>query len=203
MKIIGIGMNYVNDKADLPVDKGTPIIFTKPESSLLKTNEDLELPAVSNEVWYEIEIAFRIGKACKNVSKDDALSYVDALALANDLTAKDILATSRDKREPWALAKGFDGATPLGEFRPVSEFEDVTNINFSLEINGELKQDGNTSLMIFSLAETIAYVSKFMTLEEGDIILTGTPAHGVDILKSGDHLIGKIEGKVELETKVL
>ncbi|WP_109830384.1 fumarylacetoacetate hydrolase family protein [Reichenbachiella versicolor] len=203
MKIVGIGKNYVNDLADKPTDKGTPIIFTKPESTLLKTNEGLKLPSISDEVWYEIEIAFRIGEKCKDVNASEAFKYIDALALANDLTAKDVLSASREKKGPWALAKGFDGATPMGEFIPVSNFEDVMNINFSLEINGEEKQNGNTSLMIFTLAEVIEYVSSFMTLEPGDVILTGTPAHGVSTLKSGDHLIGKIEGKVELETRVL
>ena len=202
MKIVGIGKNYVNNVAEKPVDKGMPLIFTKPESSLLFNNDHLELPAISNEVWYEIEIAFRIGKECKNVSEADALSYVDALAIANDLTAKDILMASRESKGPWALAKGFDGATPIGKFHPISEFDDVMDINFSLEVNGQERQKGNTSLMIFSLGEVIAYVSKYMTLKPGDIILTGTPAHGVDTLKSGDHLVGYIEGKKEIETRV-
>ena len=201
MKIIGIGKNYVNDLADMPTDV-TPMIFTKPDSSLLENDADLELPSVSNEVWYEIELAVRIGKVGKGISKENAMSHVDAIALANDLTAKDVLKKSRETKGPWALAKGFDGATPISTFKPISDFPDFNNINFSLEINGEKSQNGNSSLMITKLDDLIHYISQFMTLNPGDILLTGTPASGVDIVQSGDHMVGFLEGEKVMETKV-
>lgn len=204
MKIIGIGKNYVNEASELPTEAVVPVIFTKPDSSLLENNEDLQLPAVSNDVWYEIEIAFRIGKKGKDIKAEDALQHVDALALANDLTAKDVLAKSRDpKKGPWALAKGFDGATPISAFKPIDAFADVKNINFSLTVDGEERQKGNTSLMITPLDQLIAYVSSFMTLNPGDILLTGTPAKGAAQIQSGELMVGYLEGEKMLETQVL
>ena len=203
MKIIGIGKNYVNDIKDLPQGKVTPVIFTKADTTLLTDDKYLVLPDVTSDVWYEIEIAFRIGKTCKNVKKEEALSYVDALAISNDLTAKDVLSKSRENKGPWALAKGFDGATPIGPFHPITDYPNVYDINFSLTLNGEEKQKGNTSLMITNLEQLIEHVSSYMTLNPGDILLTGTPAHGVSKIKAGDVMVGYLEGKAELTTKVV
>lgn len=202
MKIIAIGKNYVNDLSEIPQELVTPVIFSKADSSLLENNTDLTLPLMSNNVWYEVEVAFRMGKKCKDVSEENAIEYVDALTLANDLTAKDVLAKSRENKGPWELGKGFDGATPMGEFRPLTKFPNLNDINFSLMINGEERQKGNTSMMITKLDRMIAYVSSFMTLNPGDILLTGTPAHGVAQIASGDHMIGYLEGEKVLETKV-
>ncbi len=203
MKIIGIGKNYVNNLSEMPEGEVTPVIFTKPDSSLLENDADLELPAFSDDVWYEVELAFRIGKVCKNATEEDALSYVDALALSNDLTAKDVLKQSREpKKGPWALAKGFDGATPISAFLPITDFPDLKNINFSMTVNGEETQKGNSSLMITSLEKLITYVSAIMTLNPGDILLSGTPATGASKVNSGDHMIGYLEGKQMFSTKV-
>ena len=203
MKIIGIGTNYVSDLSKMPTDVIHPTIFTKPDTSLLEHNADLILPAISNDVWYEIEIAFRIGKTCKDVKAADAINYVDALTLANDLTAKDVLKRSREpKKGPWALAKGFDGATPIAPFIPISDFGDVTDITFSMTVNGEERQKSNTSLMITPLATLIEYVSAYMTLNPGDILLTGTPATGAAKVNAGDLMIGYLEGKELLITQV-
>lgn len=204
MKIVGIGNNYVGAISEKPKEKVAPIIFTKPDTSLLEDNKDLILPAISNDVWFEIEIAFRIGKKCKSVKASQAMDYVDALALANDLTAKDVLKASREANKgPWALAKAFDGATPISSFQPISNFTDITDINFSLEINGEERQKGNTSLMITPLDQFIEYVSSFMTLNAGDILLSGTPVPGAAKVNAGDVMVGLLEGEKVLETKVI
>lgn len=203
MKIIGIGKNYVNDMAEMPQGEVVPMIFTKPDSSLLEHNANLTLPSISDDVWYEIEIAFRIGKKTKNIKAENALDYIDALTLANDLTAKDVLKKSRETNKgPWALAKGFDGATPIAEFIPIKNFPDINHINFSLKVNGEERQKGNTSLMITSPGQLIEHVSAFMTLYPGDILLTGTPAHGVAKIDSGDLMEGYLEGELVLVTQV-
>lgn len=204
MKIIGIGKNYVNNISELPEGEVLPMIFTKADTTLLEDDKDLFLPAISDNVWYEIEIAIRVGKTCKNVKADDALGYIDAIALANDLTAKDVLKKSREgNKGPWALAKGFDGATPIAKFINISEFPDISNINFSLNVNGEERQVGNTSLMITSIPKFIEYVSSYMTLNPGDVLLTGTPASGVAKLDSGDLMEGYLEGKKVMTTKVI
>ena len=203
MKIIAIGKNYVNDLIEMPTEKVTPIVFTKPDSSLLEDNKDLILPTFSNDVWYEAELAYRIGKTCKNANEENALSFVDAVTLSNDLTAKDVMATSRETKGPWALAKGFDGATPIAPFFPITDFPDVANINFSFEMNGVEVQKGNSSHMITNLVDFIVYVSSIMTLNSGDILLTGTPPNGIGKINSGDVMIGYLEGKKVLETKAI
>ena len=204
MKIIGIGKNYVNNFSELPEGEVIPMIFTKADTTLLEDDKDLLLPSISSDVWYEVEIAIRIGKSSKNIKADEALSCIDAIALANDLTAKDVLKESREgNKGPWALAKGFDGATPIAKFINISEFKDISNINFSLNVNGEERQVGNTSLMITSIPKFIEYVSSYMTLTPGDILLTGTPASGVAKLNSGDLMEGYLEGKKVMTTKVI
>ncbi|MEP2026763.1 MAG: fumarylacetoacetate hydrolase family protein [Reichenbachiella sp.] len=200
MTIVGIGKNYVNTPEEMPSPKWAPIIFTKPETTLLTDNAPFEIPAVSNEVAYEVELAFRISKSGKNINEADAMNHVDAVAIAIDFTAKDVLAKSRENKGPWALAKGFDGATPISAFIPLSEF--VEEINFALDLNGERVQTGKSSLMVYTLPQIIAHVSQYMTLNPGDIILSGTPAHGVGLVKSGDHLLATLESKIKLEFEV-
>lgn len=200
MTIIGIGKNYVNTPEEMPSPKWAPIIFTKPETTLLTNNAPFEIPAVSSEVAYEVELAFKISKSGKNISEADALNHVDAVAVCIDFTAKDVLAKSRENKGPWALAKGFDGATPISDFVSLDQFEG--DINFALDLNGERVQTGNSSLMVYTLPQIIAHVSQFMTLNPGDIILSGTPAHGVGLVKAGDKLLATLEGENKLEFEV-
>lgn len=204
MKIIGIGKNYVNDKAELSTAKtGAQTIFTKPESTLVTDNKNIDFPSVTNQLVYEVELVAKIGKQGKNISLEDANSYISEIAVGIDYTATDVLAASRANKGPWALAKGFDGASPISNFKPVANFPDLAAINFDLVINGEQKQVGHTSLMIYSFAEIIAYVSTFMTLEEGDLIFTGTPAAGKGTNVKGDHLQASIEGELLLDFKLV
>ncbi|WP_405267438.1 fumarylacetoacetate hydrolase family protein [Cellulophaga sp. Ld12] len=202
MKIVAVGKNYVNELSEMPSEKVIPIVFTKPDTTLLENNEDLVLPSFSNDVWFEAELAFRIGKKCKAATAENALVFIDAVTLSNDLTAKDVLASSRETKGPWALAKGFDGATPIAPFYPIADFPNVTDINFSYEVNGVEVQKGNSSHMITNLVDFVVYVSSIMTLNPGDILLTGTPPKGVGKVNSGDVMIGYLEGKKVLETKV-
>lgn len=204
MKILAIGKNYVTNKSEIDSLKtGQQIIFSKPESSLVKHNEDVIYPSFTNELIYEAELVLKIGKAGKDVALSDATSYISEIGIGIDYTAKDVFNAIREFKGPWDLAKGFDGAAPISIFKPVSNFADLNNINFSLEINNELKQVGNTSLMIYNFAEIIAYVSKFMTLEPGDLIFTGTPAEGAGPIFKGDQLKASIEGALLLDFKMV
>lgn len=204
MKIIGIGKNYVNGKSEIEVLKtGDQLIFTKPETTIVTGNKDIEYPDITNEIVYEVELVVKIGKTGKNISLADAASYISEVAVGIDYTATDILKKSRNIKWPWALAKGFDGASPISNFKPVNDFTDLDNINFDLKINGEQKQVGNTSLMIYNFSEIIAYVSKFMTLSPGDLFFTGTPAVGADLIYKGDHLQASIEGELLLDFKMI
>lgn len=204
MKLIGIGKNYVDDKSEIAALKtGAQLIFIKAESTIVTGNKDIEFPAITNELAYEVELVAKIGKRGKNIAEADAASYISEIGIGIDYTAKDVLAASRANKGPWALAKGFDGASPINGFKPVANFPDLNNINFSLTINGEQKQVGNTDYMIYNFVEIIAYVSKFMTLEPGDMIFTGTPASGVGLNVKGDHLQAFIEGELLLDFKLI
>lgn len=203
MKIIGIGKNYVNDKSEISAIKtGFQTIFLKAESTLVTDNKDIVFPKITNKLVYEVELAAKIGKQVKDATLDNATSYISEIAIGIDFTAKDVLNKSREKKGPWALAKSFDGASPISNFKPISDFPDLNNINFDLVINGEQKQVGNTNFMIYNFAEIITYVSSFMTLEPGDIIFTGTPANGVGENVKGDHLQASIEGELLLDFKL-
>ena len=204
MKIIGIGKNYVNIKDEISKYKtGNQIIFSKPTTSLVTDNKDVVFPSCTNDLVYEVELVAKIGKKGKDISEADAASYISEFAIGIDYTARDVLNLYRETKHPWDLAKGFDGAAPISGFKPVSEFSNLNDINFDLKINGEQKQVGNTDMMIYSFSEIIAYVSKFMTLEPGDIIFTGTPATGVGQAFKGDHLQASIEGELLLDFKMI
>jgi 2-keto-4-pentenoate hydratase/2-oxohepta-3-ene-1,7-dioic acid hydratase in catechol pathway len=204
MKIIGIGKNYVNDKSEITALKtGDQLIFLKAESTLVNDNNDVVFPKITNELVYEVELVAKIGKTGKDISEADAASYISEIGIGIDYTAKDVLNASRANKGPWALAKGFDGASPVNGFKSISNFKDINNINFNLLINGTEVQNGNTSDMIYNFVEIIAYVSKYMTLEPGDLIFTGTPASGAGLNFKGDHLQASIEGQLLLDFKLI
>ena len=204
MKILGIGKNYVNDKSVIDAIKdGNQLIFSKPESTLVTGNKDVVYPKITKNIVYEVELVAKIGKQGKDIPIEEANSYISEIAVGIDFTAKDVLTKSREGKGPWALAKGFDGASPISSFIPIANFPELDNINFDLVINGEQKQVGNTSLMIYSFSEVISFLSSFMTLKEGDLIFTGTPASGVGEIFRGDHLQASIEGKLLLDFKMI
>jgi len=204
MKVLGIGKNYVNSKDEISTYKnGKQIIFSKPETSLVFNNDDVVFPSITENLVYEVELVAKIGKKGKDVSEADAASYISELAIGIDYTAKDVLNLYRETKHPWDLAKGFDGAAPISNFKPIANFPKLDDINFDLKINGEQKQVGNTDMMIYNFAEIIAYVSKYMTLEPGDLIFTGTPASGTGQIFKGDHLQASLEGELLLDFKMI
>jgi 2-keto-4-pentenoate hydratase/2-oxohepta-3-ene-1,7-dioic acid hydratase in catechol pathway len=189
MKIICIGLNYRKHAMEmgrsLPVE---PVVFLKPDSSILKNNKPFFLPGFSSMIQYEVEVVIKISKLGKGISAKFAHRYYNEITLGIDITARDIQNRNSAAGLPWELSKCFDGAAPLGRFIPVSSVPDMNNIDFRLEINEKVVQQGNTSDMIFSINELIAYVSKFFTLKTGDLIFTGTPS-GVGPLKKNDNLM--------------
>jgi fumarylpyruvate hydrolase len=204
MKILGIGKNYVTDKSEITALKtGFQTIFLKADTTLVTGNKDIEFPTITNELIYEIELVIKIGKQGKNISLNDAPAHINGIGVGIDFTAKDILTASQANNGPWTLAKGFDEASPMSSFIPVSNFPDLSNINFDLRVNGEQKQVGNTSFMIYNFSEIIAFVSKYMTLMPGDLIFTGTPVVGLGPTTKGDHFQGSLEGDLLLDFKVI
>jgi len=204
MKILAIGKNYVNSLEEISANKsGSQIIFSKPESSLVLNNNDVSYPSFSKDLRYEVELVLKIGKTGKDISKENAHEYISEIGIGIDFTAKDIFDASREGKGPWDLGKGFDGGAPISSFKPISSFSDLGNINFNLKINEKELQAGNTSLMIYNFAEIISYTSKFMTLQPGDFIFTGTPASGTGQIHKGDRLEASIEGEVLLDFKMV
>lgn len=202
MKIIAIGRNYVEHIAELNNERPhEPVIFTKPDTALARNNQPFYIPDFSNDIHYEAELVLKISKMGKNINERFARRYFDGIGLGIDFTARDLQARAKEKGLPWALAKGFDGSAPISEFFPIDHFPDLKNINFSLKVDGELKQKGNSSMMLFSFDQIITYVSKFITLKEGDLIFTGTPK-GVDAIKIGNKLAGYIEDEKVLEIEI-
>ena len=189
MKIICIGLNYRKHALELgwPVPD-EPVVFLKPDSSILKNNKPFFLPGFSTDINYEVEVVLKISKLGKGISAKFAQRYFDEITLGIDITARDLQTRLKTAGMPWELSKCFDGAAPLGHFISVSSIKDINNLDFRLEINNEVRQQGNTSDMIFSINEIIEYVSKFFTLKTGDLIFTGTPP-GVGQLHKNDNLV--------------
>jgi len=199
MKIICIGLNYRKHALELGWTLPTePVVFLKPDSSLLKKNKPFFLPDFSQNIHYEVEVVIKIGKLGKGIASRFAHRYYDEVTLGIDITARDIQSKNAAAGLPWELSKGFDGAAPIGEFIPVGDIKDMANIDFHLDINGSTVQVGNTSDMIFGFNEIIEYVSKFFTLKTGDLIFTGTPA-GVGKLNRNDNLVAYLGNKPLLD----
>lgn len=202
MKIICIGRNYAAHIEELKNEKpGKPVVFLKPDTALLKGGAPFFYPDFSENVHHEAELVLKISKEGKYIQPQFAHRYFEEIGLGIDFTARDLQDQCKAKGLPWEIAKAFNGSAPIGDFKNVSEFKDLGDIDFHLEINGELKQKGNTSLMLFDFATIISYVSQFFTLKKGDLIYTGTPA-GVGPVKAGDHLVGYIGNEKMLDFEV-
>ncbi len=202
MKILAIGRNYANHAKELnnPVPN-EPVVFSMPDSALLKSNKDFYYPDFSKDIHHEVEVVVKISRVGKNIPIEFAHRYYNEIGLGIDFTARDIQAECKKKGLPWEKAKAFDGAAPISKFITKDQFKDVNQMDFHLDINGARVQTGNTTNMIFSIDYLIAYLSQFFTLKIGDLIYTGTP-EGVGPVKIGDHLKGVLEGEQLLNFKV-
>jgi 2-keto-4-pentenoate hydratase/2-oxohepta-3-ene-1,7-dioic acid hydratase in catechol pathway len=202
MKIIAIGRNYAAHIEELKNEKPEdPVVFCKPDTAVLKENAPFYYPDFSNDIHHEVEIILKISKEGKNIEAKFAYKYYEEIGLGIDFTARDLQAKQKAKGLPWEIAKAFNGSAPISHFVPKTDYPDLKNLNFHLLVNGELRQKGNTSLMLYDFDTIIAYISRFFTLKKGDIIFTGTPA-GVSAVKIGDRLEGFIEDKKFLDFEV-
>lgn len=202
MKIICIGRNYVEHAKELnnPLPK-KPIFFLKPESAVVLKNQPFYYPEFSKDIHYETEIVLKICKVGKHIQPEFAHTYFDEIGIGFDLTARDLQNECKAKGLPWEMAKAFDQSAPIGLFKPKSAYKNINDIAFSLKVNKEIRQQGNTKDLIFSFDHLISYVSQFITLKIGDLIFTGTP-EGVGPVHIGDHLEAFIEDEKCLDLKV-
>ena len=201
MRIFAIGRNYAAHISELNNERpDEPVIFTKPDTALLRNNDAFYYPEFTQDIHHEIENVLKIAREGKRIQEKFAHKYYSSIGLGIDFTARDLQSKAKEKGLPWALAKGFDGSAPISEFQSIREFN-LENLNFRLEVNGEERQKGNTSLMLFSFDYIISYLSKFFTLKTGDMIFTGTPS-GVGPVHPGDRLTGFIEEQKLLDFEV-
>jgi acylpyruvate hydrolase len=192
-KIVCIGQNYrAHVKEMRSAEPEEPMLFLKPSSAIIGDGEDIEAGPVGR-VDHEVELALIIGRTARKVSEDEALSYVSHLAVFNDITAREMQAKARKAGNPWTLAKGMDTFAPMSRPVPIDRVKDVHDLDLELRVNGEVRQKGNTGDMIFGPEALVSYISRFMTLEPGDIIATGTP-EGVSPLNDGDRVEASIPG---------
>ena len=184
--IFCIGRNYQKHVDEMGGDTpDSPVVFCKPKSSIIFDGGLIMLPPESQEVHHEVELVVAIGKEGKRIKKEKATDYILGYGLGIDVTARDLQREAKKNGEPWTISKGFDTFAPISRFKSSDQIEDVGNLDIKLEVNGDVRQDGNTGDMIFSVDKLIAYLSTIFTLSPGDLIFTGTP-EGVSKLQDGD-----------------
>ncbi len=201
MKIFGIGMNYIQHNKELDgalYKTEAPVLFTKADSSLLKSGKPFFVPDFMGRIDYEAELVIRICRLGKNIPQRFAHRYYDAVTVGIDFTARDVQQQLREKGLPWDLSKSFDGAAAIGEWVGKDKFLDVQALRFHLDINGQTVQEGCTADMVFGIDEIVAYISQYFTLKTGDVIFTGSRA-GVGPVHIDDHLEGYVEERKVLE----
>lgn len=201
MKILCIGRNYGKHAVELGNDiPDKPVIFSKPDTALLRNNEPFYIPPFSSDVHYETELVIKIDKMGKSIAPQFAHKYYSQITLGIDFTARDIQSELKAKGLPWELAKAFDNSAVIGEFIPLEKL-DIQDLHFTLERNGDTVQNGHTADMLFKVDEIISFVSNYFTLKTGDLIFTGTP-EGVGKVSFGDRLSAKLEGKELLNFEI-
>lgn len=201
MKIFCVGRNYSEHAKELNNEiPEAPVIFMKPPTAILK-GKDFYIPEFSSDVHYECELVYRVCKNGKHIEPQFAGKYIDAITVGIDFTARDVQANQKKKGLPWEIAKAFDNSAVVGEFTPISELPDNQSVKFNMQKNATDVQIGDSADMIYPIAELVAYLSKFFTLQQGDLIFTGTPA-GVGPVAIGDVLTGYLEGNKRFEINI-
>lgn len=201
-KIVCLGRNYADHIRELGnAVPDRPVLFIKPSTTLLAQGGEIVIPPYSKECHHEAELALLIGRRAKDLTEDTAMEYVAGYGVAIDLTLRDVQDELKRKGLPWETAKGFDTACPLSNFVPAQQVADPHDLRIIMRVNGEVRQDGSTALMLRRIPQILQEITAIFTLEEGDVVLTGTPA-GVSPIQSGDRLRAEIEGVADLEVTV-
>lgn len=201
-KVLCIGRNYAEHIKELGnATPDAPVIFIKPASSVIGEGEEIVIPPYSHDCHHEVELALLIGRKGKEIPAEQATGFIAGYGVGIDLTLRDVQSELKKKGLPWEIAKGFDTSCPLSAFVEASGVPDPQNLRIRMTVNGEVRQDGNTSMMIHRIPAIISYMSGRFTLEPGDVILTGTPA-GVGRIVSGDRLTAEIPGVATLRVAV-
>lgn len=179
----------------------SPLLFLKPNSSVIFDNDSIIFPEMSTCLHHEIELGVVIGEKCKNITEKEALNYVYGYCVCLDITARDIQTVAKKNGWPWGIAKGFDTFAPISNVILKEEILNSNNLDLELKVNGKIRQKCNTSEMIFTVEKLISYISNIMTLNPGDLIMTGTP-EGVGEIQKGDILEAKMHDIYNLKVNV-
>jgi len=202
MKILCIGRNYKDHIKELnSMMPSSPVFFLKPDTSILIRNRPFYYPNFSKNIHYEVELVIKICKVGKNIQKQFAGNYYQEIGIGIDFTARDVQENCKRNGLPWTIAKGFDNAAPIGKFLSKDNINDLNNIKFHLDLNGNTVQSGSSGEMIFSFDDLISYISHYVTLRSGDLIFTGTPS-GVGPVQIGDYLEAFIENEKLLSCRI-
>lgn len=203
-KIVALGRNYVEHARESGHEvPDEPVLFAKAPSSVIESGADIVYPPGVQRLDPELELGVVIGRRARSVSEADALSYVAGYTIVNDMTARDLQRRHQEKKWPWFLSKSMDTFCPMGPYLVLpDEIADPQNLELTLRVNGEIRQQSTTARMIFSVRQLIAYISQFITLAPGDVIATGTP-EGIAALNRGDWLEGTITGLGTLVNRVV
>ena len=205
-KILCVGTNYAEHVAEMNPGKtvekpSEPVIFMKPPSAIIHDGEEIVRPEASKEMHHEVEMIVVIGKNGKLISKSAAMDHVMGYAVGLDMTLRDLQTEFKKKGKPWTIAKGFDTSAAISDVILKSEIPNPMALDFKLFVNDQLRQSGNTGNMLFDVGDIISYISKFFTLNRGDVIYTGTP-QGVGAVNSGDRLKAVLGEFVHLNIQV-
>ena len=202
MKIICVGRNYAAHVEELKNEKSeSPILFLKPDTTILQKNQPFFIPPFSDDIHYEVEVLVKIEKLGKHIQSQFAHKYYSQIGLGIDFTARSVQNELKKKVLPWEKAKAFDGSSLIGKWFDKKTFESLENLSFSLEKNGRKVQVGNTANMLWKIDELISYCSQYFTLKIGDILFTGTPS-GVGRVSLEDHLVGYLDSKQVFSVKI-
>ena len=202
MKLICIGKNYLKHIHELNSKKeDDPVIFLKPDTSVIQKKQPFFIPEFSSDIHYEVEIILKFNRVGKHIEPKFSKKYFDKISLGIDFTARDLQRKFKENGLPWDIAKGFDNSAMIGDWLSVDLFDDIDNINFRLEKNGEIVQKSNSSNMIWKIDQLISKASTFFTIKICDIMFTGTP-EGVGKVVENDLLEGYIDDKKVFSVRV-
>ena len=197
-----IGRNYSEHAKELGnALPSEPVVFIKPATAHTISGSKVAIPSYSNMMHHEVELVVVIGEDCNNVRESEALDYVSGYGVGIDFTLRDVQTKAKENGLPWATAKSFYASAPVSNIVPINEIEDVNNCKITLEINGSIVQEGNTSEMQMTVAQLISYISQVLSLRKGDCIFTGTP-QGVGPVVNGDKLVASLNGIMKLEIEI-
>ena len=201
MKIICIGKNYLKHIDELNSSKeDEPVIFLKPDTSIIQKNQPFFIPEFSKEIHYEVELILKFNRLGKYIESNFSSKYFNQISLGVDFTARDFQNKFKERGLPWDISKGFDNSALIGDWKSIDDY-DLYNINFRLEKNGEIVQQSNSKNMVWKIDELISYASKYFTIKIGDIMFPGTP-EGVGLVSEDDVLEGFLQDKKVFSVKI-